>query len=177
MHETASDWILSTTTPAPPLRNGVTSLSSSKYVCILFALLMLTVSVLSAGCTSNLRTMPPVMDESALITGLRATGSSVNEQEQISQPFFSVTGRTVVVDGASISVFEYATPAAMEKESEYVSPDGFVFTTSTMVTNVDWIGPPHFYKAGRIIVIYIGKDKATIGLLEKVLGKQFAGQP
>ena len=38
-----------------------------------------------------------------------------------------------------------------------------------------WIGPPHFYLAERLIVLYIGEDQSVIELLETVLGPQFAG--
>jgi hypothetical protein len=39
-----------------------------------------------------------------------------------------------------------------------------------------WMDTPHFYKAGRIIALYIGSDKTIVGLLERVLGPQFAGK-
>lgn len=35
---------------------------------------------------------------------------------------------------------------------------------------------PHFYKAGRIIVLYVGSDETVLGLLEEILGSQFAGR-
>jgi hypothetical protein len=39
-----------------------------------------------------------------------------------------------------------------------------------------WIDKTHFYKAGRIIVLYLGTDQAILDLLNKVIGPQFAGQ-
>ncbi len=53
-----------------------------------------------------------------------------------------------------------------------VAPDGGSVGTSMMM----WIDTPHFYKAGRIIVLYLGKDKSLLDLLNKVMGPQFAGQ-
>jgi len=35
---------------------------------------------------------------------------------------------------------------------------------------------PHFYKTGRIIVLYVGSDEQILTLLQSVMGAQFAGQ-
>jgi len=39
-----------------------------------------------------------------------------------------------------------------------------------------WVGPPHFYKVEKLIVLYVGENEDTIGILESVLGPQFAGR-
>jgi len=39
-----------------------------------------------------------------------------------------------------------------------------------------WVAPPHFYKAGRIIVLYVGENAAVTEALDTVLGPQFAGK-
>jgi hypothetical protein len=36
--------------------------------------------------------------------------------------------------------------------------------------------PPHFYRSGRLIVLYVRDDAAVLLALESVLGTQFAGQ-
>jgi len=124
----------------------------------------------------------PVTDYSTLLRYLRDSGASIGEEGEIHQPFFrDVEGRRVTVNESAIQVFEYANAEAMESEASCVSPNGFGFTIRTEnsdiweVCNVGWIGPPHFYKAGRIIVIYIGDDDSIISLLENALGTQFAG--
>jgi hypothetical protein len=38
-----------------------------------------------------------------------------------------------------------------------------------------WVDTPHFYKAGRIIVLYLGSDQAVLDVLNQILGQQFAG--
>ena len=53
-----------------------------------------------------------------------------------------------------------------------VAPDGGSVGTSMM----NWIMPPHFFKSGRVLVLYLGDNQTTLNLLEKILGKQFAGQ-
>jgi len=60
----------------------------------------------------------------------------------------------------------------MESEASQVAPDGGSIGTSMMM----WMDDPHFYKVGRIIVLYIGSDEQTLTLLQSVMGTQFAGQ-
>lgn len=76
------------------------------------------------------------------------------------------------MNGADVQVFEYENEEAMESEASQVAPDGGSIGT-TMVT---WVETPHFYKAGRIIVLYVGSDESVLDLLEQVLGQQFAGR-
>lgn len=149
---------------------------NNKIITLLTVVAIVSLTIGAAACTSNPRTSQAVMDYSTLLTNLRASAVSIKEGEEVTkQPFFTVKGRLVAVDGGDIQVFEYPTPAKMETESKYVSPDGYAFTAGNSVTNVSWIAPPHLYKAGRIMVIYVGIDKTITGLLENLLGKQFAG--
>jgi len=60
----------------------------------------------------------------------------------------------------------------MEQEAAQVASHGSSVGTS-MIT---WMDSPHFYKSGRVIVIYIGSDEKTLNLLQAVIGPQFAGQ-
>ena len=69
-------------------------------------------------------------------------------------------------------VFEYADESATEADAALISPDGGSIGTS-MVT---WVAAPHFYKIGKLIVLYVGNDSAVIKVLESVLGPQFAGR-
>ena len=41
---------------------------------------------------------------------------------------------------------------------------------------VAWISDPHFYRRGRVIALYVGRQPAMLGLLQKVLGQQIAGK-
>ena len=68
-------------------------------------------------------------------------------------------------------MYEYATEKAMNEEAAKVSPDG----TSVGNSKVSWIEPPHFYKVGRILVLYIGTDSNVINALGEIIGPQFAG--
>ena len=124
------------------------------------------------NATSNASTKPlSVEDQASLLSALKAAGATVEVGDSITQDFFSVEGQTVKFNGADLQLFEYENAQAMEKDASQVAPDGGSIGTS-MVT---WIDTPHFYKAGRIIVLYLGNDQTILGLLNKVIGAQFAG--
>lgn len=106
-----------------------------------------------------------------LVEELRAAGNAVEEGDAISQPFFTVQGQVIIVDGSDVQVFEYGSSEAADEEAALVSPDG----TSVGTTMILWVATPHFYKGGALIVLYVGDDAAVTDVLEAVLGPQFAG--
>jgi len=130
------------------------------------ALAALVVSATTAGLllSSNLGQAP--MDHQTLIQRLRATGATVEPSGEVEQPFFAVQGRIILVNGAPVQVFEYSDAASASRDAAKVSPDGSEFGTAI----VTWVGTPHFYTAGRLIVLYVGDDKAVTAPLEAVLG-------
>lgn len=71
-----------------------------------------------------------------------------------------------------MQVFEYADEEAATAEAELVAPDGGSVGT-TMIT---WVATPHFFRQGRLIVLYIGDGEAALEALEAALGPQFAGR-
>src|SRR4028118_465539 len=59
-----------------------------------------------------------------LTTQLRGQGVKVERAGEISQPFFSVKGQGISVNGENVQVFIYRSPVAAEAEAKLVSPDG-----------------------------------------------------
>jgi len=113
-----------------------------------------------------------ITDTTSFVAALDALGAQVQVVDRVSQPFFSPEGVIVTVAGKNVQIFEYASAAAMEGEAFQVAADGKSVGTST----VNWVGAPHFYKSGRIIVIYTGDDAGVLSLLSRAMGPQFAGQ-
>ena len=143
-------------------------------------IVLLLVCVLAvSGCANDPLAASPaastgplaVEDQAALISALEGSGATVETGESASQIFFSAEGNILKVNGADVQVFEYASAEEVENEASQVSSDGGSIGTS-MVT---WVDVPHFYKAGRIIVLYVGSDASVLDLLENALGPQFAG--
>lgn len=144
-------------------------------------IVLLLVSALAiSGCANNSSGASPaaspeplaVEDQATLISTLEGSGATVEIGEPISQVFFSAAGNMLKVNGADVQLFEYESAEEMEDDASQVSSDGGSIGTS-MVT---WIDVPHFYKAGRIIVLYVGSDASVLDLLENALGPQFAGR-
>lgn len=154
---------------------------------------MVALSILTALCVSNAaaarehaahgnagaqhtsplaRQAAAAKDFRSLVSSLRKSGLTVRRAGRVSQPFFSVKGRALTAGGEPVQVFEYASAKAAEREAGRVEPSGSGVGTS----KASWMGPPHFYKGGRLIVLYVGSDGGVIKALEGALGPQFAGK-
>jgi len=70
-----------------------------------------------------------------------------------------------------LQVFEYATPSAAAADASRVSDDGNTIGTSKPT----WMGTPHFFKSGKVMVLYLGRNQTIVDLLRTVLSNQFAG--
>jgi hypothetical protein len=112
------------------------------------------------------------MDLNGLVAALQAAGVTVESAGTVEQPFFSVPGQTLKVNGQEVQAYVYDTPQAMETDAAQVSADG-----STIGTNMpSWTSDPHFYKAGPLLVLYLGQDQKILDILSGVFGPQFAGR-
>jgi hypothetical protein len=112
------------------------------------------------------------LDRQGLIDALRASGATVQTGEAVEQPFFTVPGRFIRVGGQDVQVFEYPDEAAAQRQAALVSPDGGTVGGSAIM----WAAPPHFYRRGLLIVLYVGDDSSVKSSLQSVLGPQFAGR-
>ena len=143
-----------------------------KYYLSMLAVMFLTVLAFNTcGSKSKVSHGGPVLDYVSLLDSLRAVGATVELAGEIVQPFFSVKGHRITVNGGDVQVFEFADAEDVQAKGEQVSPDGEWVSK----THVNWIATPHFYKRGKLIVIYAGDDRAIIETLEPVLAPQFAG--
>ena len=111
-------------------------------------------------------------DYASFIDKLRAAGASAEAGEAVDQAFFSVRGRMIEVGGEEVQVFQYIDAAAAEAEAALVSADGSAIGTHM----VHWIEPPHFYKKGKLLVLYVGDNEKILKMLVAVLDRPFAGK-
>lgn len=151
---------------------------------VLIALLVLTAcGVAQLGATGKSQDPSPpaspivshprgeVSNLVGLVDALRAKGLTVEPAGPVSQPFFDVEGTRLQVDGTEVQVFEFADAAAAQATIAQLGPDG---NPPTMI--IDWVGPPHFYQAGRIVVLYVGEEAQVIQALTEIVGRQVAGR-
>jgi hypothetical protein len=113
-----------------------------------------------------------VQDLNSLLAALQSSGMTVESAGTVSQPYFSVPGQSVMVNGQEVQVYPFDTPQAMETAAAGVSPDA----SSIGSTAPTWTSDPHFYKVGNMIILYVGQDQKIIDILSNVLGPQFAGR-
>jgi len=122
-----------------------------------------------------------VTNYSSFLDYLRDSGASIRDEGETGRGlFYDAEFRIVEADGIFIQVYEFASAKDMEADASGVSRYGTQITKDwgngkATTVFVNWIGKPHFYKAGRIIVIYIGDNYSMISLLQNGFGKQFAG--
>lgn len=144
---------------------------------LLLLILMAALFVACApGAISRATSTAPrntITDYAALVEAFKAEGTAAQSGEEIPDAVFSIKKRILSLPHARVQVMEYPTEADAQAEAAKISPDGF------HVGNwlVDWVDAPHFYRVNRLIVLYVGRDEATLGLLQRVLGRQFAGAP
>lgn len=101
---------------------------------------------------------------------LRENDATIEPVSTINQPFFSVEGQMITVNGARIQVYEYTDEGARQAESQQIGPEGATIGT----TSVTWIDQPTFWAKGRLIVLYLGTDQATIDRISRVMGDPIA---
>lgn len=100
---------------------------------------------------------------------------------------FEVPVRPLAFDGHHISVYEFPDSGVARSASERVWPDGYFIDSLPLFSEdspiqrgaaaVEWVGPPHFFLSGKLIVLYTGPDPQVYALLTDLLGAQFAGSP
>ena len=133
--------------------------------------LLLIVFLVACGADQGSEVDEVVNDYDSLVSALTNEGAKVEASDPVLQPFLTSDGKVILVNGQSVQVFEYVDDASAQIEADTISPDG----GSTTTTMISWMDTPHFYRAGKLLVLYVGSDAGTLQLLEQVLGPQFAG--
>jgi len=149
-------------TPAPPTVGGTTPTEANPP----------TTPIVSHG--------GPVKDYVSLVDNLRAAGATVDPAGTESADFFAPQGQLLTVNGERVETFEFASAEEADAAAEGVSPTGSTIRSPMVdgtqtVTKVLWVAPPHYYKAGRLIALYVGSDNDVIDALQEAMGPQFAG--
>jgi hypothetical protein len=113
-----------------------------------------------------------VEDLNSLITVLGAAGVTVEQLGPVEQPSFTTAGQSITVNGETLQVYTYETPEALEADASQVAPDASTIGSNTPT----WEDDPHFFKSGRLLVLYVGQNQKILDLLEGAFGPQFAGR-
>ena len=103
---------------------------------------------------------------------IRNTGANVEPGSEINQPFFTVPGQLLTINGNDVQVFNFPSAGDAQTAAAEIRPDG----SSIGTTMVSWVASPHFYAKGSLIILYVGDDQGVQTLLEDFAGEQFAGR-
>ena len=106
-----------------------------------------------------------------LIAALEARGIRVEDAGTVEQPFFTVPAQVFIADGDDLQVYQFASEEAAGEAAATVSDDGRTIGTS----KPSWLAPPHVFRRGRLLVIYLGSREATLAALRDTLGPELAG--
>ena len=110
-------------------------------------------------------------DYRTLVAQLRQAGLAVESAGPIEQTFFTPQANVIRIgDLGEAQVYEYPTATQAEAEAASVNANGSIGTSMPM-----WIAPPHFFRSGSLLVLYLGSDERTLSTLRRLLGEPFAG--
>ncbi len=121
------------------------------------------------GGTRSTALQPPGAQR--LAADLRARGLRVLWANPIQSAVFKVPGSVYTVDGDDLQVFAYSNESDAAADASRVSPTGGTVGTSAIA----WIAPPHIFRKGSMIVIYLGSQARIRDALAAELGRQIAG--
>lgn len=108
------------------------------------------------------------------VSEIKSKGYEV-EVKDVSKDFLSGTRKRILTSNEAIDVYLYRSSFTMERDAKVITPDGFGYDGLLKAVRVSWVGDPHFYKKGNIIVQYIGSNKEIVSDLKDIFGEQFAG--
>ena len=117
-------------------------------------------------------TQPGGASAKTLISALRTSGLEPRQVDRITQAFFTVPAMVYQLRDGELQVYEFPNEERAAREAENVSADGSSVGTSKVL----WIAPPHFFRAGALLVLYLGNDEQVLDVLRARIGPQFAGQ-
>jgi hypothetical protein len=119
----------------------------------------------------------PVMDLPSFSGALTAAGHEVRVRTggwPWLRPFFLTSDRIVAIRyHEEFYAFEYSTRAKLQRIR--ISADGTGISRGNRAAIIEWT-QPHFYRSGRLLVLYLGGDPVILETLSLILGPQFAGR-
>ena len=108
-----------------------------------------------------------------LVGDLRAAGASVTPLESFEAGLpFGVSGLKLCVAGQKVWVYAYASADEAARVAGTIDPTDPSHVGASII--VSWQGNPRFWQRDRLLVLYLGADRATEELLTDVLGQPFA---
>ena len=100
------------------------------------------------------------VDLQSLVAELGDTGAEVTLEGHIANPPFWSNGHVLTVNRHRVDAYLFESVADAEQAASGISPDGSAISEDGKATQVEWVDVPHFFASGRLIVLYVGRDKS-----------------
>ena len=155
-------------------------------------LVALALLLLVAGCGSATEA-PPIPQESAaeaIRSHLQNAGLEVAwlAKSQRSDFFGSDVRRATLrmggPDGSVMQLYRFREVEQAAQAAGGVSHDGMSVPVGSGIAQVEWVGPPHFFRQGPLIALFVegdgarpngSRDRLVLKVLRGIMGPQFAG--
>ena len=106
-----------------------------------------------------------------LIADLSDAGADAEVSDSFDGEPLAAVQTIVCVNGQDVRVFVFGTEQERMAASAGIDPTDPSHVGTSIV---EWDGSPKFWQRDRIIVLYLGRDEATIDLLTELMGDPFA---
>ena len=116
------------------------------------------------------------LDLQTFIVRLQEAGAEVILAGPIPGPVFLAGGHVLTVNGHRVGAYVYESAQKARSAAAGISPDGSSIREDGRATHIEWVDAPHFFNAGRLIVLYVGRDTGVLSRLVRILGPQIAGR-
>lgn len=116
------------------------------------------------------------------------TIDSIEDVPKTKMSWFSGNQKVIKSSNIELSVYEFSSEEEAVNEASRVSKDGFKIDApksaagntqngeaTPLAVYISWGDNPHFYRSGRLIVLYCGTNLKAQYDLNRILGRQFAG--
>lgn len=134
--------------------------------------LVIAAVLLLAGCGGG---QGPVSHE-GLVGALRGEGIDPQSPKPEPPGVLEVSSSVYDVPGGELHVFPFENEREARMAQARIEPDGSTIQTTSGINQVvDWSAPPHWFRKGREIAVYIGSSSEVLDALDKAAGPQFAG--
>lgn len=122
-----------------------------------------------------------VQDYASFISYIKDLGLGVGSETKAYSDIYSGNITEVIVNGETMYLIEYSSEDEMSKRASEISPNASTIEKtladgSKQTINIEKSSiPTHYFKKGKIILIYAGNNESILKILEEIFGQQFAG--
>lgn len=120
-------------------------------------------------------------DQSCLAERLRLAGAIVTGGDPLPADgalWSNASGYVYKVNGERVTIYVFSDSGAANTAASEVKDGGSEIVHQGLfggsIATIDWFAPPHFFKSGKLIALYIGSNQEVLAPLHEVMGASFA---